>query len=80
MFMQKVMNLKIKFREGFRPFAPIVLREKASEYFVRGTVPSWGSPNVSGLPRICRSFPHTEPPSRAGSRPNGPMIGGNPSP
>jgi carbamoyltransferase len=31
--MQSVMNLKIKFRESFRPFAPIVLREDASEFF-----------------------------------------------
>ena len=31
--MQAQMNLKIKFREGFRPFAPSVLREHASEYF-----------------------------------------------
>jgi len=31
--MQEIMNLKIKFRESFRPFAPIVLREKVSEYF-----------------------------------------------
>jgi carbamoyltransferase len=31
--MQAVMNLKIKFREGFRPFAPCVLREHVSEYF-----------------------------------------------
>ncbi len=31
--MQSVMNLKIKFRESFRPFAPIVLLEHASEYF-----------------------------------------------
>ena len=31
--MQSVMNLKIKFREGFRPFAPSVLREQLSEYF-----------------------------------------------
>ncbi|MGI9471516.1 MAG: carbamoyltransferase family protein [Rubripirellula sp.] len=31
--MQSVMNLKIKFRESFRPFAPIVLREHADEYF-----------------------------------------------
>ena len=31
--MQKVMNVKIKFRESFRPFAPAVLRERASEYF-----------------------------------------------
>ncbi|MRR36404.1 hypothetical protein EG829_17375, partial [bacterium] len=31
--MQSVMNLKIKFRESFRPFAPTVLKEKVSEYF-----------------------------------------------
>ena len=31
--MQATMNLKIKFRESFRPFAPIVLREHASEWF-----------------------------------------------
>ncbi|MCG6914561.1 carbamoyltransferase [bacterium BMS3Abin03] len=31
--MQSKMNLKIKFRESFRPFAPSVLREKVSEYF-----------------------------------------------
>ena len=31
--MQSVMNLKIKFRESFRPFAPIVLREYVDDYF-----------------------------------------------
>lgn len=31
--MQSVMNLKIKYRESFRPFAPSVLREKVDEYF-----------------------------------------------
>jgi carbamoyltransferase len=31
--MQSTMNRKIKFRESFRPFAPAVLRERASEYF-----------------------------------------------
>ena len=31
--MQSIMNLKIKFRESFRPFAPAVLRERVSEYF-----------------------------------------------
>ncbi len=31
--MQSVMNLKIKFRESFRPFAPVVLAEKAGDYF-----------------------------------------------
>ena len=30
---QTVMNLKIKFRESFRPFAPSVLREKCAEFF-----------------------------------------------
>lgn len=31
--MQSIINLKIKFRESFRPFAPTVLLEKAGEYF-----------------------------------------------
>lgn len=31
--MQSVMNLKIKFRESFRPFAPAVLAEKAEDWF-----------------------------------------------
>ena len=31
--MQTVMNVKVKFREGFRPFAPAVLREQAPNFF-----------------------------------------------
>ena len=31
--MQSVMNLKIKFRESFRPFAPCVLQDRVHEYF-----------------------------------------------
>jgi carbamoyltransferase len=31
--MQALMNVKIKFREGFRPFAPSVLRERVADYF-----------------------------------------------
>lgn len=31
--MQAQVNLKIKFREGFRPFAPSVLRERVADYF-----------------------------------------------
>jgi carbamoyltransferase len=31
--MQKMLNLKVKFRESFRPFAPAVLREDAGEWF-----------------------------------------------
>ena len=35
--MQSVMNLKIKYRESFRPFAPSVLREHVSEWFELNT-------------------------------------------
>jgi carbamoyltransferase len=31
--MQKVMNLKIKYRESFRPFAPSILSDRVSDYF-----------------------------------------------
>jgi carbamoyltransferase len=31
--MQSIMNLKVKFRESFRPFAPIVRRERVGDYF-----------------------------------------------
>ena len=31
--MQEIMNVKIKFRESFRPFAPSVLKEKMPDYF-----------------------------------------------
>ena len=34
--MQAAMNLKIKFRESFRPFAPAVLRERAADCFALG--------------------------------------------
>jgi carbamoyltransferase len=35
--MQSVMNLKIKYRESFRPFAPAILRERVSDYFEMDT-------------------------------------------
>jgi len=34
--MQSQLNLKIKFRESFRPFAPVVLAEQAADYFELG--------------------------------------------
>ncbi len=38
--MQKTLNLKIKYRESFRPFAPIVLQEDLEKYFeFKGTSP-----------------------------------------
>jgi carbamoyltransferase len=33
--MQRIINLKIKFREGFRPFAPAVLQEDFDQYFTQ---------------------------------------------
>jgi carbamoyltransferase len=35
--MQSVMNLKIKYRESFRPFAPSVLAERVADYFEQKT-------------------------------------------
>jgi len=35
--MQKQLNLKVKYRESFRPFAPSILREDVSEWFEHGT-------------------------------------------
>jgi carbamoyltransferase len=35
--MQKNLNLKVKYRESFRPFAPVVLFEKVSEWFELNT-------------------------------------------
>jgi carbamoyltransferase len=42
--MQSVMNLKIKFRESFRPFAPSVLQERVHDYFQ--TRPQEPSPSM----------------------------------
>jgi carbamoyltransferase len=39
--MQSVLNLKIKYRESFRPFAPAVLRDDLAEWFeMESTVPT----------------------------------------
>jgi carbamoyltransferase len=35
--MQKKLNIKIKYREGFRPFAPSVLAEDVRDYFIQDT-------------------------------------------
>jgi carbamoyltransferase len=31
--MQKLLNLKVKYRESFRPFAPAILREDLADWF-----------------------------------------------
>ncbi len=42
--MKEVVNTKIKFREPFRPFAPVILRERAPEYFEYPLVAQHDSP------------------------------------
>ncbi|MCY3797321.1 MAG: hypothetical protein OXG84_05910 [Chloroflexi bacterium] len=42
--MKEIVNTKIKFREPFRPFAPVVLRERAPEYFDYPQVADHDSP------------------------------------
>jgi carbamoyltransferase len=49
--MQSTMNLKIKFRESFRPFAPIVLADRAPEYF--GMQPGEESPYMLVVSEVC---------------------------
>jgi carbamoyltransferase len=49
--MQSVMNLKIKFRESFRPFAPSVLMERISDYFELET----SSPYMLLVAEVCKS-------------------------
>ena len=36
--MQKQLNLKVKYRESFRPFAPSILFENVSEWFENDTI------------------------------------------
>ena len=37
--MKEIVNVKIKFREPFRPFAPVILEEKAADYFEFPDIP-----------------------------------------
>ena len=51
--MQATMNLKIKFRESFRPFAPAVLREDVDEYF---DVYVTGLPSMADAAAVARDL------------------------
>ncbi len=43
--MKEIVNLKIKFREPFRPFAPVVLEERVPEYFDIGAINGQSPPH-----------------------------------
>ena len=63
--MQSTMNLKIKYRESFRPFAPAVLEEQASKVFeIEPGVPSPYMLLVAGVRDELRVAPEAEPERR----------------
>ena len=55
--MQKKLNLKIKFRESFRPFAPSVLEEEAEKIFDM----SWSSPYMLTTCKVASRLRHEVP-------------------
>jgi len=52
--MQKLLNLKVKFRESFRPFAPSVLREDVSDWFEM----DYDSPYMSIVTNVQKNIQH----------------------
>jgi len=58
--MQSTMNLKIKFRESFRPFAPVVLQEHVSDYFEMR--PNEESPYMLQVAPVNQSIRKSPPP------------------
>lgn len=55
--MQKKLNLNIKYREGFRPFAPSVIAEKTTEYFDLNTDSPYMLLVAPVNPKICAKLP-----------------------
>ncbi|MDX1537094.1 carbamoyltransferase [Arsukibacterium sp.] len=55
--MQSILNLKIKQRESFRPFAPAVMAEHASEYFDLSTASPYMLLVAKVNPELCISLP-----------------------
>lgn len=58
--MQRTMNLKIKYRESFRPFAPSVLREDATKYFETDVNSPYMLLVDKVRPEICREMNEDE--------------------
>ncbi len=65
--MQRKLNLKIKYREGFRPFAPSVMEEELADWFdldhaspyMLLVAPRWPRPGAGSCPRATRACPCT---------------------
>jgi carbamoyltransferase len=60
--MQSVMNLKVKFRESFRPFAPVVRHERVADYFELGSA----SPYMLLVAPIRKELRQPSPPGVTG--------------
>ena len=58
--MQSVMNLKIKYRESFRPFAPSVLAERVSDYFELDRPSPYMLLVARVRPELCREMDEEE--------------------
>jgi carbamoyltransferase len=54
--MQKTLNLKVKYRESFRPFAPSVLRERAADWFEIGADSPYMMLVADVKPERCRKM------------------------
>src|SRR5262245_51324863 len=70
--MQATMNVKIKFRESFRPFAPIVLQEHAHEWF--GLRPGEESPYMLLVAPVLEHHRNTIPPDQQATMANDPDL------
>jgi carbamoyltransferase len=58
--MQKTLNLKVKFRESFRPFAPSVLREDLPDWFTMDSDSPYMLLVADVVPERCRTMSDTE--------------------
>lgn len=57
--MKDVVNAKVKFREAFRPFAPVVLEERLTDYFVNGICSPFMTQTFTATERAKREIPAT---------------------
>jgi len=58
--MQKTLNLKVKFRESFRPFAPSVLREDLADWFTMDSDSPYMLLVADVVPERCRTMSDAE--------------------
>ncbi len=57
--MKDTVNTKVKFREAFRPFAPVVLEEKVNDYFVNGLPSPFMTQTFTATDRSRKNIPAT---------------------